>query len=50
MLNSKSPRHMVLVRWGNFRLELVGRAQILIALAAVGALFGLRLLSARGYF
>ncbi len=35
---------MVLIRWGQFRLELVGRTQIVIALALIGTVFGLRLL------
>jgi hypothetical protein len=37
------PKYLVLIRWGTFRLELVGRYQILGALALAAALLGLRL-------
>jgi hypothetical protein len=38
------PRHLVLIRWGTFRLELVGRGQILAALALCAAALGVRLI------
>jgi hypothetical protein len=36
------PRHIVLIRWGTFRLELVGRTQIAIGATVLAALFGAR--------
>jgi hypothetical protein len=43
MFTDKLPKHVILVRWGTFRLDLVGRAQILAALALCAAVIGLRL-------
>jgi hypothetical protein len=36
------PKHVVLIRWGTFRLELVGRGQILAMLALCASAIGLR--------
>lgn len=42
MIPEKLPRHIVLVRWGTFRLEIVGRMQIAIGATVLAALIGLR--------
>jgi len=42
MSPSNLPRHSVFIRWGTFRLDLVGRVQIIAAVSFVMALFGLR--------
>jgi hypothetical protein len=42
MKPERSPRYVVLIRWGTFRLELVGRTQITIAATVVAALLGAR--------
>jgi hypothetical protein len=43
MTPDKLPKHIVLIRWGTFRLDLIGRGQILAALALCAAVIGLRL-------
>lgn len=40
---SKEPRYAILIRWGTFRLELVGRVQIAVAATLVAMLMGLKL-------
>jgi hypothetical protein len=42
MPHSKFPKHAVFIRWGTFRLDLVGRLQIVAVLTFVAAIFGLR--------
>lgn len=44
MIPDNLPKHAILVRWGTFRLDLVGRAQIIAAAAFIAAVIGLRLL------
>ena len=44
MTPEKLPKYVVLIRWGGFRLELIGRVQILAAAGIVGALVGIKLL------
>jgi hypothetical protein len=38
----KLPRYVVLIRWGTFRLDLVGRLQIIAAVTLVATLIGLK--------
>lgn len=42
MKPERLPRYAVLIRWGSFRLDLVGRLQIAIAATAIAALLGAR--------
>jgi hypothetical protein len=42
----KRPKYAVLIRWGTFRLELVGRGQIIAALALIAGLLGVEVLRA----
>jgi hypothetical protein len=42
-MSKRPPKYAVLIRWGTFRLDLIGRAQILAALAFIAAMIGLRL-------
>jgi hypothetical protein len=44
MNRAKLPKYAVLIRWGTFRLDLVGRLPILAAATLVAALMGVRLL------
>jgi hypothetical protein len=44
MIPQKLPKYAVLVRWGTFRLDLVGRVQIVGAVAIIAALIGLKVL------
>ena len=44
MIPDKLPKHAVLIRWGTFRLDLVGRAQIIGAIVVLGTLIGLKVL------
>jgi hypothetical protein len=37
------PKYIILVRWNTFRLDLVGRTQIVTAITIVAAVFALRL-------
>jgi hypothetical protein len=39
----KLPRHVILIRWGTFRLDVVGRFQIIGIVTLVAGLIGLRL-------
>jgi hypothetical protein len=43
MNSERLPKYLVLIRWGTFRIDLVGRGQILAALALCAAAIGLRL-------
>jgi hypothetical protein len=38
----KLPKYLVFIRWGAFRLDLVGRVQIVAAITLAAALIGLR--------
>lgn len=40
----KLPRYLILIRWGTFRLDLVGRIQIIAVVTVVAATIGLKLL------
>jgi len=42
MTPDKIPRYAVLIRWGTFRLDLVGRPQIIAAIMLLTALIGLK--------
>jgi hypothetical protein len=42
MVPNKLPKHVILIRWGTFRLDLVGRIQILGAAGLVAVLAGLK--------
>jgi hypothetical protein len=39
---NRLPRHVVLIRWGTFRLDLVGRLQIIGTVTLIAGLIGLR--------
>ena len=39
----KLPKYLILIRWDTFRLDLVGRAQIIGAIALAAALIGLKI-------
>ncbi len=43
MIPDKLPKYAILIRWGNFRIDLVGRVQIAVAATLIAALLGLRL-------
>jgi hypothetical protein len=43
VIPEKLPKYVILIRWGTFRVDLVGRIQIAIAATALAALFGLKL-------
>ncbi len=36
------PKYLVLIRWGSFRLDLVGRVQIIAAVTLVATFIGLK--------
>ena len=38
------PRYLILIRWGDFRVDLIGRVQIIAAVALVLALVGWKIL------
>jgi hypothetical protein len=42
MNNDRLPRYIVLIRWGTFRLDLVGRIQIIGVITLVAAAVGLK--------
>jgi hypothetical protein len=44
MVPEKLPEYVILVRWGTFRLDLVGRGQIIVAIMLMAAVIGLRML------
>lgn len=50
MIPEKLPKYVILIRWGTFRLDLVGRLQIIAALAAIAGLLGLKMLLFRSFF
>ena len=39
---NRLPRYVVLIRWGTFRIDLVGRLQIIGAITLAAAIIGLR--------
>ena len=41
---SRLPRYLILIRWGAFRLDLVGRIQVIAALTLAAAIVGLKIL------
>jgi hypothetical protein len=43
MIPEKLPKYLVLIRWGTFRLDLVGRLQIIAAATLIAAIVGLRI-------
>jgi hypothetical protein len=43
MNSNRMPRYAVLVRWGAFRLDLIGRIQIVAAVTVLAAIVGLKL-------
>ncbi len=50
MIPEKLPKHAVLIRWGTFRLDLVGRLQILAAIAAIVGFLGLKIFLPKIFF
>jgi hypothetical protein len=50
MIPGKLPKYVILIRWGTFRLDLVGRLQIIAALTTVVGLFGLKVFLSRIIF
>lgn len=44
MTLNKLPKYAVLIRWGTFRIDLVGRLPILAAVTLVVALLGVKIL------
>jgi hypothetical protein len=43
MIPENLPKYAVLIRWGTFRLDLVGKVQIAIAATIVATIVGLKL-------
>jgi hypothetical protein len=43
MLPDKLPKYVILIRWNRFRLDLVGRGQIVTVITIVAAVLALRL-------
>lgn len=43
MATNDPHKYAVLIRWGKFRLDLIGRTQILAALTLLATLIGLKL-------
>ena len=41
---NRLPRHVILIRWGAFRVDLVGRVQVTAAITLVAAIVGLKIL------
>jgi hypothetical protein len=41
---SRLPKYLILIRWGAFRVDLVGRIQVIAALALAAAIVGLKVL------
>ena len=41
---SRLPKYLILVRWGGFRVDLVGRTQVIAALTLAAAIIGLKIL------
>jgi hypothetical protein len=44
MDRAKLPKYAVLIRWGTFRVDLVGRLPILAAVTLIAALVGVKIL------
>ena len=44
MKQDKLPKYVILIRWDKFRLDLVGRAQIVGAIGLIAAMIGLKVL------
>jgi hypothetical protein len=44
MIPEKLPKHVVLIRWGTFRLDLIGRMQIIGAAVVIATIIGLKVL------
>lgn len=42
MATQKMPRYAVIVRWGSIEINIIGKAQVLGALAVTATLFGFR--------
>ncbi len=42
LVPEKLPKYVILIRYGTFRLDLVGRWQIIAAITAIAGLFGLK--------
>jgi hypothetical protein len=41
---SRLPKYLILIRWGAFRVDLVGRIQVIAALTLAAAIVGLKIL------
>jgi hypothetical protein len=41
---SRRPKYLILIRWGAFRVDLVGRIQVAAALTLAAAIVGLKIL------
>jgi hypothetical protein len=41
---SRLPKYLILIRWGAFRVDLVGRIQIITALTLAAVFVGLKIL------
>jgi hypothetical protein len=50
MIPEKLPKYVILIRWGTFRLDLVGRLQILAAITTIAGLLGLKIFLLRIFF
>lgn len=42
MSPDKLPKYVILVRWGTFKLDLVGKLQILAVTSIIAGIFGLK--------
>jgi hypothetical protein len=50
MIPEKLPKYVILIRWGTFRLDLVGRLQIVAVLTVIAGLLGLKVLLFKIFF
>ena len=41
---NRLPKYLILIRWGAFRVDLVGRIQVIAALTLAAAIVGLKIL------
>ena len=41
---NRLPKYLILIRWGAFRVDLVGRMQVIAALTLAAAIVGLKIL------
>jgi hypothetical protein len=50
MVPEKLPKYAILIRWGTFRLDLVGRTPIISVITLLAALIGLKTVLLKIFF